>query len=181
MQKEVKMKTVIVYKSQTGFTKRYAEWIAADLKCDTLEAKRATKESLKPYDVVVYGGGITAGQIGGLKKFKTIMATLTDKKMIVYGTGATPVEERKAFEDIKKANFSEQEIKNIPYYYFQSGVNYENMNLGSKMIMKMFASMLAKKSDKTPEEKGMADAIKQSCDFSKKEYINPLVDYVNGL
>lgn len=175
------MNTVIVYKSQTGFTKRYAEWIAADLNCDTLEVKKATTESLKSYNIVVYGAGITAGQIGGLKKFKTLMAAFTDKKMIVFGTGATPVEERKAFEDIKKANFNEQELTNIPYYYFQSGVNYENMNLGSKIIMKMFASMLAKKSDKTPEEKGMADAIMQSCDFSKKEYIKPLVDYVRGL
>ena len=31
------MKIIVIYKSKTGFTKRYAEWIAEELKCDIVQ------------------------------------------------------------------------------------------------------------------------------------------------
>ncbi len=31
------MKTIVVYKSKYGYTKRYAEWIAEELSCDIKE------------------------------------------------------------------------------------------------------------------------------------------------
>lgn len=37
------MRTLVIYNSQTGFTRRYAEWIVEELKCDIMpfaEAKR---------------------------------------------------------------------------------------------------------------------------------------------
>ena len=34
------MKTVVVYKSISGFTKKYAEWIAHELRADLLGAKK---------------------------------------------------------------------------------------------------------------------------------------------
>lgn len=175
------MNSVVVYKSKTGFTKKYAQWISEALGCDMLEGSKANAESLKPYGVVIYGGGITAGQIGGLKKFKEVMALFKDKKMIVFATGATPAQEVNAMQQIKEANFTPQQQQTIPFFYFQSGINYENMSIGGKILMKIFTAMLSKKKDKTPEEQGMADSIKQSCDLTKKEYIQPLVECVKSI
>ena len=39
------MKTIIVYASQTGFTKRYAEWLGEDLGADVLPLAVAKKKS----------------------------------------------------------------------------------------------------------------------------------------
>jgi menaquinone-dependent protoporphyrinogen IX oxidase len=175
------MNSVVVYKSKTGFTKKYAQWISQELGCDMMEVSKANAESLKSYGVAIYGGGITAGQIGGLKKFKELMASLKDKKMIAFATGATPAGEVKAMQQIKETNFTAQEQQTIPYFYFQSGINYENMSVGGKLLMKMFTAMLSNKKDKTPEEQGMADSIKQSCDLTKKEYIQPLVECVKSM
>lgn len=172
------MKAIVIYKSKTGFTKRYAEWIAEEIGCSAVSEKEITAKSLEPYQTVIYGGGIMAGQIGGLKKFKSVMAGYPEKKLIVFATGATPAEVFKEKDQIREANFTEEEKKKIPYYYFVGGINYENMKLGGKMLMKMFASMLSKKKDLTPEEKGMADSIKQSHDYSDKKFIAPLVQSV---
>ena len=38
------MKTLIVYTSQTGFTQRYAEWLAEEMKADILNLKEAQKK-----------------------------------------------------------------------------------------------------------------------------------------
>ena len=37
------MKTLIIYTSQTGFTKRYAQWLADEMKADMYDLKDAKK------------------------------------------------------------------------------------------------------------------------------------------
>ena len=44
------MKTIVIYTSQTGFTKRYAEWIAERMNGDILELKDAKKKADSYYD-----------------------------------------------------------------------------------------------------------------------------------
>lgn len=174
------METVIVYKSKTGFTEQYAKWIAEEIGCDVVSEKMANVESLKNYKNVIYGGGLTAGQVGGLKKFKNVMSKFPEKKFIVFATGATPAEVFEKTDDIRNANFTDEEKHRIPFFYFQSGINYEKMNLGGRLLMKVFTSMLANKKDKTPEEQGQADSMKQSKDYSDRKYIAPLVKYIKG-
>lgn len=38
------MKTIVIYHSQTGFTKRYAEWIAQEAGADCLELSAAKRK-----------------------------------------------------------------------------------------------------------------------------------------
>ena len=40
------MKTIVIYTSQTGFTKRYAEWIAEAMGADCFELSVAKKKDL---------------------------------------------------------------------------------------------------------------------------------------
>lgn len=39
------MKTIVIYNSQTGFTKRYAQWIAEETGADCLELSTAKKKT----------------------------------------------------------------------------------------------------------------------------------------
>ena len=67
------MKALIIYKSKTGFTKWYAEFIAKEVDGNLMDFKEATTEIMSGYDVVVYGGGLYAGMINGYKKVKEII------------------------------------------------------------------------------------------------------------
>ena len=40
------MKTVVIYNSQTGFTKRYANWIAEESNADCFELNEAKKKNI---------------------------------------------------------------------------------------------------------------------------------------
>lgn len=172
------MKSVVVYKTKTGFTKKYAEWIAEELACKAVAVKDFTKEELNSYDTIIYGGGITAGMIGGLKKFKSWMLDTSNKKFIVFATGGVPYEVYEKEDQVRNANFTELEKQHIPYYYFQGGINYENMKLGSRLMMRMFASILRKKKNKTPEEQASADMMAKSYDHSDRKFIQPLIQCV---
>lgn len=174
------MKTIVVYKSKTGFTKRYAEWIAKELACELVSVDQVSMKDLQSYQTIIYGGGVIAGQIGGLKKFKGGVIGNPNQKLIVFATGAAPAEALKVKDTVKEANFTKEESVKIPYFYFQGGINYETMKFGSRLLMKLFSAILRKKKNKTPEEQGMAESISKSADYSNIKFIQPLISHIRG-
>lgn len=174
------MKTIVIYKSKTDFTKRYAEWIAEELKCDISNYKNFSQSSIAEYDFVIYGSRIHAGKIDGLKKVKGLFTGNTKPKLVIFATGATPSAVKDAINTIWKTNFSEEEMKTIPHFYMQSGLNYEKMGIGDRLIMKTVAKMLSRKKNKSSEEAGFEEAILGSYDSSSREYIVPLINFVQG-
>lgn len=168
-------KAIVVYTSETGFTKKYAGWIAEALGCQSVRSSEVTKEKLKSYETVIYGGGFYAGQIKGLKKFRELVEK---ERLIVYATGATPAEQKEIVEKAIGQNLTEDDQKVIPVFYFQSGLDYNQMSFKYKMMMKAFCAMMSKKKDKTEEEKVMVKWIGSSFDESSPEYIQPLLEKV---
>ena len=173
------MKKIVIYRSKTGFTKKYAEWISNELSCDLCDCKKVNQTVLETYDVIIYGAGIMAGQIKGFKQLKESLASIPSKKLVVFATGATKMDDEKALTAIRQANFPDGD--NTPYFYFTGGLNYEKMGFFGRSMMKMMSSAMAKKKDATEEEKAEAKAMSQSSDYSDKEYIKPLVEYVSKM
>ena len=79
------MKSIVIYNSQTGFTKKYAEWISEATGCEAVEFKNASKMNLFEYDAIVFGSWCKAGYIQNVKWFKKIMPELAEagKKLFV--------------------------------------------------------------------------------------------------
>ncbi len=174
------MKTILlIYKSNTGFTKKYVQWIQEELNCTTIELKDASISEVAKYDIVIFGGGIHANKINGMKFIKSNLGLFKSKHLIIFATGATPasaVEEVKRFEQENIPNES-----NIPFFYFPSGMNYEDMRINDKMIMNCLKFVLRVKKNKNSAEQGTMGAISNSYDNSKQILIKPLINYVRGL
>lgn len=66
------MNAIVIYNSQTGFTKRYAEWIAEATGADCLELSAAKKKNLTTYEAIIFGGWACMGSISKLSWFKNI-------------------------------------------------------------------------------------------------------------
>lgn len=172
------MKILIVYKSKTGFTKKYAEMVAKEVDCTLMDFKELSEKTMSDYDVVVYGSGIHAGMIGGLTKAKEMFHKSSAKKFIIFATGGTPNAAKEAIDEIWKNNFSTDELVNIPHFYMQGGLCYEKMPIFDKALMKMMSTVLSKKKDKDESEEGFAQAIQSSYDISSVEYAKPLIEYL---
>lgn len=169
------MKTVVIYNSQTGFTRRYAQWIAEAAGAECVELEGAKKRSFDDYNAIVFGGWACAGGISKLKWFKSHMDDWADKKLIVYCVGGSPADS----PDIPRAlrsNFSDAQWEKVKVFYLPGGFNYERMSPMSKMMMKVFLRTLKAKKDKTEEEKGMVGMISHSYDISDRRYIEPIVE-----
>lgn len=173
------MKTVVIYKSKTGFTKKYAEWIAEGLSCDLFDASKISLDSLKEYDTIIYGGGLYAGGINGLKFIIQNINKLQDKKIVVYATGASP-SRQETIDEIRDRNITDEQQKKINFFYLRGGFNFKKLGPVNKLLMNILKWQLMRKDkDKlTADERGMLAAYDIPVDFTRKEYLNELIAYV---
>lgn len=169
------MKTVVIYNSQTGFTKRYAEWIARETGAECIELSAVKRKSMDTYEAIVYGGWVCAGGIRGLSWFKGNIDKWSSKKLIAFCVGGSPIESPE-IEPFLKKNFTEEELKKVSVFYCPGGFNYEKMSASSKLMMKMFIKILNAKKDKTEVEKQMIKMISASYDISDRKYIEPILE-----
>ncbi|MBQ6886153.1 MAG: flavodoxin [Lachnospiraceae bacterium] len=173
------MKVVVIYNSQTGFTKRYAEWIAEESGADCFELSEAKKKRMDNYDAIVFGGWACAGGISKLSWFKGNIHKWNDKKLIAFCVGGSPLENPEIESALRK-NFNEEEWEKVNVFYCPGGFNYEKMSAPSKLMMKMFLKTLKAKKDKTEEEEIMIKMIASSYDISDKKYIEPILECLNN-
>ncbi len=174
------MKTVIIYKSKTGFTKKYAQIVAEQAGCELLELKKATPKALAGYELIVFGSRFFAGTVDGLKKARELFEASKATEFVVFATGATPNEAADIVNDVWKNNFSSEELEAIPHFYMQSGICYEKMPFAEKMMMKMAAKMMKNQKEKDEMGQGFEEALKGSFDISSEEYAQPLVEYLKN-
>lgn len=164
-------KMIVLYRSKTGFSQRYAEWIAEDLACECRPIKGVKPEDIKDYALVVYGAGIYMGMIAGVGKIKNWMEKSPEKTWVVFATGASPQNE--GYEEVVlKSNFRQGEPKPAHFFYILSGINYEKMGLFNRLLMFIFTTTISHK-------RGTAQASKQtSVDLANRVYIADLLSYV---
>lgn len=173
------MKTIVIYNSQTGFTKRYAQWIAQETNADCIEYSKAKNMNLDSYDAVVFGGWAVAGSISKLKWFKKNISRWSDKKLVVFCVGASPIENPEIEETLPK-NFTNEELKVVRWFYCPGGLDYEKMPVTSKTMMKMFVKVLNAKKDKTEADIEQIKMMSSSYDISDIKYIEPIVKHLNS-
>ena len=86
--------------------------------------------------------------------------------------------ETAAIEKILAANFTINEIRTIPHFYLQSGLNYEKIGFIDRTILRIVANLIDKKKNKSETEKGFGKVIKKSYDISSEEYNEPLLKFI---
>lgn len=160
------MKTIILYTSKTGFTKKYAEALAVRLECEAKPAKDVKSETLGSYDAVVYGGWIFANKISGLSR----ILVAAKGKLTVFAVGATPADKMDMAE-LRKANA----LGDAPLTYLEGGFRYAQYGWFTRTLLKMVAGMAAKKQNASHEEHGMGDLIGADFDHTNMNDIEPIV------
>lgn len=168
-------KILVIYKSVTGFTRKYAEWIAQETDATLMDIKKVSPKIISDFDTVVFGGRMHAGTVDGLKTAKQLISESHVARFLIFATGAMPNEAESTIEEMWHNNLTSAELSEFPHFYMQAGLCYEKMPFLDRMMMKAFRSMMKKKKAKTETDRQMAQAIAGSYDISSKEYIAPLI------
>lgn len=191
-------KLLIIYKSSTGFTKRYARLLAKKLDCSLADFKKIRPASLSGYDVIIFGTRAHTGSIDGLKKLRRILkeynrrhpspspliqdtASTVSPLRAIFVTGAVPAAEKDTIERLWVNNLTETELACLPHFYLPAGLCYEKMGFTDRMLMKGLAIMMRRKKDKTARDIALEKQISGSFDISSEEYLEPVISLVSQL
>ncbi len=171
---------LILYKSKTGFTKRYAEMIAAETGGTAMDVKKVSPDALSSFDPVLFGSRMHAGRIDGFGEARKLLQNNGVSLSALFVTGAMPNTETQTITEMWKNNLTEEELSDLPHFYMQGGLCYEKMGIFDRLMMKVFLFMMKQKKGKSPNEDRFAEIIAHSYDISSRDYIRPLVDCLRG-
>lgn len=164
----------VVYFSKHGMTKKYAKWIAEELNATLIDGKTAKDGDLGKYSFVIFGGPIYAGKITGVDLLKRN----SSDHLVVFTVGLSdPID-----ADYTDLDQSLQKSNSIleGVFHFRGGIDYTQLNMGNKLLLKMIINSLKKVPDSelTSENKALIETYGKTVDFSDRNAIEPLVSFV---
>lgn len=172
------MKTLVVYTSQTGFTRKYAQWLSEKMSAALIDLKDVQKKEnsfFDGYDAIVYAGWCMAGKVVKSNWFLDKAKNWQDKRLALIAVGGSPNDNPDV--EVAMQNLLTDEQKSyIKAFYCQGGFNHEKMNLPSKLAMKAFIATLRR--SKNEKEREVASFIDHSYDISDIKFIEPVVAYL---
>ena len=172
------MNAIVVYKTKYGSTKTYAEWIAEELDCEAIDAKKVTADDLLKYDTIIYGGGLYAEVINGVTLITKNFNKLKEKKIIVYTTGITPIECRDYYDKlVTEKNFKPEMLNYIKIFNFLGRMIINELSVVHKTAIKTLKKIMSGKENPTEMEKLLVELCDADGDFTDREAIDDLIEY----
>ena len=159
---------LIIYHSKTGFSKRYAQWLAEELTGRILPFRDRKSADLTEYDTIILTGGLYAGQMSGLKWLKKQLPALAGKRLAAVAVGCAPVGIPGQAESMAQLFSGTPEIQG---FYCQGGLDYEHMGAVDRAMMAALRAVLKAK----PDQAEMLAGIAKSFDGTRREYLEPVI------
>jgi len=159
---------IIVYESKTGFTKRYAEMLAAKTQLKLLHVKEMKQVSRD--EEIIFLGWLKVGKIQGLNKVRKY------NLKAVCGSGTARAEE----VDIKELA-ARNKIKDIPFFYLRGGcLPLKQLKGMDKFMLSMFLKMLKSRKDQDERTKEAIFGIENGFDGVKEENLEPVLEWLKA-
>jgi len=171
-------KIAVIYKSKYGTTKQYAEWIAEALDAPLFESEDITSSQLSDYDVVVYGGGLYARGIDGIK----LVVGNFCKTLVVFTVGLSDPQITD-YTPILEKTFRPEQLSKTKVFHFRGGIDYNKLSLlhkGMMAIVKREADKLTP-NQRTSDDVGIIETYGKKVYFTDKTAIEPLVEFIRTL
>lgn len=173
------MKTVVIYESHVGSTKKYAEEIAEKVGGDVFPRKKFKfKKKLDEYDVVVYGGWVKGSQIQGLNDFLFYWDDMKEKHVIVFSCGMSfpSAESRK---DMINANVLD--LYHLRYYQLQGSFEFKKLDPINRFLISNSLRLMAKDDEFGASARGLADIKDNPLIVHDEKGIEKIVNVIRRL
>jgi hypothetical protein len=164
----------IVYESNTGHTKKYADMLAKKLNVPAYDIKRASG-ALKKGDEIIFLGWIKGGMIQGYKKVKSKYRLIA---VCAVGMG---IDGEEAADNIAKKN----DITDTKVFYLQGGFDFNQLKGANHFIMNMMRQTMIptyeEKKERTAEEENMFHCLKNGANFVSIDNLSNVLEWYRGL
>ena len=170
------MKTLILYGSQYGTTKRYADELSRLTGLPALSYEKAGE--LAGYEQIVYLGGLYAGGVKGLKQ--TARKFPAGVRLILVTVGLADVQDEQNIENIRRSvrrQLPAGLLQNTVLFHLRGGIDYSRLNLTHRTMMTLLYNHARKlpPEQQNAETRAMIETFGTKVDFVDVAALGPVV------
>ena len=172
------MRTLILYYSKTGHTKKYAEDIAAALKCDVLPLKKLKKKMIADYDTIIFGSRVMGGRISKVDEFLSNYDLMAEKNVIMFAVGmslATP-ESRKTL-----ISNNLLDLYHIRFYQFRGSFDFNELSFFERFMLNNSLRMIENDPNATADQKTLLSIRETPINYYDEAAVNKVISIVRKL
>ena len=169
------MKTLILYGSQYGTTKRYADELSRLTGLPALSYEKAV--DLAGCEQIVYLGGLYAGGVKGLKQ--AVKKFPAGVRLILVTVGLADVQDEQNIENIRRSvrrQLPAEVLQNAALFHLRGGIDYSRLNLTHKTMMTLLYNHARKlpPEQQNAETKAMIETFGTKVDFVDVAALGPV-------
>ena len=169
------MKTLILYGSQYGTTKRYADELSRLTGLPALSYEKAP--DLAGCEQIVYLGGLYAGGVKGLKQ--TAKKFPAGVRLILVTVGLADVQDEQNIENIRRSvrrQLPAEVLQNAALFHLRGGIDYSRLNLTHRTMMTLLYNHARKlpPEQQSAETKAMIETFGRQVDFVDFASLGPV-------
>ena len=170
------MKTLILYGSQYGTTKRYADELSRLTGLPALSYEKAP--DLAGCEQIVYLGGLYAGGVKGLKQ--TARKFPAGVRLILVTVGLADVQDEQNIENIRRSvrrQLPAGLLQNTVLFHLRGGIDYSRLNLTHRTMMTLLYNHARKlpPEQQNAETRAMIETFGTKVDFVDVAALGPVV------
>ena len=167
------MNNLIIYGSQYGTTKRYAEKFAEMTGFPIISYENI--KSLTEYDRVIYFGALYAGGVKGLKS--TVKKLSPNTKLVIVTVGLADVCDEENIVNIRNSiekQVPEHLLKMSSVFHLRGGIDYQKLTFKHKTMMTLLYNRVKNLPEdrKTAEDRAMIETFNSKVDFVDYSSLN---------
>lgn len=167
------MKNIVLYKSKYGNTRQYATWIAEELNWEIRDFSDFKKSEVSEYEHVIFGTGVYMGK---MNKLKEVLSWFKDKPIMIFAcAGNNNVQ--KDIDDIKRKNFSEDQLRFHQFFYLPGGVDFSKATGMTKRMLDVFQKVMVKKKNKTVDQMAILKGFEEPTDYVDRKEIESIITF----
>ncbi len=172
------MRTLILYTSKTGNTKKYAEDIASAVKADVLPLKKFKEKMINQYDCIVYGGFVMGEKIQGIDRFLSYYNLMEGKEILVFSCGMSIVtKETRA----RLISTNVLEFYHVRFYQLRGSFDYSKLSFFYRFIMNHSLNMIARNPDAPADQQALLSIKERPIEYYDQYGIDRIISVINKL
>ena len=172
------MEHIIVYGSQYGSTRRYAEKLSEETGIPAVGYKDAP--SLSDMKTIIYLGSLYAGGVLGLAKTLRNFSLQEGQKLLLVTVGLADPSEPENQHNIRTSlqkQLPAELLDRAMLFHLRGGIDYQKLSFGHRTMMKLLYQSLRRTQveKQTAENRALIETYGKQVDFTDFSALEPIV------
>ena len=178
------MASIVIYGSQYGTAKQYAEELA---RRTGIDARRYDEViGLDQYEIIAYIGSLYAGGVLGMKKTFAKLARCAGKTIVIATVGlADPTDSENVanIEGNMRRQLPGEVFDAAHIFHLRGGIDYSKLGFKHKTMMKLLCNKAKNlpEEEKNAEVRAMLETYGKQVSFVDFDTLDPLVAILRGV